>query len=232
MDHRKWSAIEEVLIRHGIKPILGVIPDNRDPGLIVDREDPGFWDRIRGLQEGGWEIALHGYQHVCQSHAKSFVPLHEQSEFAGLPAEIQHGMLEKAMSIMKDQHLEPRIWIAPMHGFDGQTVPALKSVGIRCISDGFALYPYVEQTMLWLPQQMWRFREMPFGVWTVCIHPSAVFESRLRAMETFILANRQRITTFSEIQALYSDRRRSMADRAFAKVWSRLLDWKRRAGRC
>ena len=231
MDHRKWSAIEEVLIRYGIKPILGVIPDNRDPRLMVDSEDPGFWNRIRGSRKRGWEIALHGYQHVCKSRGKSLVPLHEQSEFAGVPAEMQHDMLEKAMRIMKHEYLEPRVWIAPKHGFDGQTVDALKSFGILCISDGFALYPYVEAAMLWLPQQMWRFRKMPFGVWTICIHPSTVSESRLRAMETFISANRHRISTFSEIHAFYWGRRRSRADRAFAKLWTHLVNWKRRRER-
>ena len=228
MDHRKWSAVEEMLTRHGIKPILGVVPDNRDRGLMVDKEDPAVWERIRGFQERGWEIALHGYQHVCASSGKSLVPLHGQSEFAGLPLETQRAMLETAMRIMRDRRLEPRIWIAPKHGFDGQTISALKSVGIRCISHGFALYPYVEEAMLWIPQQMWRFREMPFGVWTICVHPSRMRESDLRAMESFIVANRQRMTTFSEVRAVYSDRCRSMADRALAKVWYRVLNWKRK----
>jgi predicted deacetylase len=228
MDHRKWSAIQEILTKHEIQPVLGVIPDNRDPGLMVDREDPGFWERIRGFQDRGWEIALHGFQHVCASSGKSLVPLHKQSEFAGLPLETQRGMLESAMRIMREQRLEPRVWIAPKHGLDGRTISALKSVGIRSISDGFAAYPYVEEAMLWIPQQMWRFRRMPFGVWTICLHPGAMREHDFKAMESFILANRQRFTTVSEIRAVYSDRCRSIADWAFEKVWFRLLDWKLR----
>ena len=46
MDIKKWQRMEELLDRYGIKPLVGVIPDNRDSSLIDTYEqDPEFWDK-------------------------------------------------------------------------------------------------------------------------------------------------------------------------------------------
>ena len=35
MDIEKWQRLEEFLDRYGIKPLVGIIPDNQDASLIV-----------------------------------------------------------------------------------------------------------------------------------------------------------------------------------------------------
>lgn len=35
----------------------------------------------------------------------------------------------------------------------------------------FSLYPYRDaRGIMWVPQQLWRFRKMLFGIWTICLH--------------------------------------------------------------
>ena len=63
MNWAGWDAIESLLMRHSIRPILAVVPDNRDPKLIVDSPCADFWERVRKWQRAGYAIALHGYQH-------------------------------------------------------------------------------------------------------------------------------------------------------------------------
>jgi hypothetical protein len=50
------------------------------------------------------------------------------------------------------------------------THKALVSLGIHTVSDGFSPYPHRDhQGVLWIPQQLWRLRPVPSGVWTLCL---------------------------------------------------------------
>ena len=67
-----WDAyfrVKELFGQYEIKPVLGVIPDNKDPEL---KSYPtcsfNFWDEMRSVQGDGWEIAMHGYTHVYDRH--------------------------------------------------------------------------------------------------------------------------------------------------------------------
>lgn len=42
MNPQGWQAVEDILDKYGVKPIVGIIPDNRDP-LFIWKEDPDFW---------------------------------------------------------------------------------------------------------------------------------------------------------------------------------------------
>ena len=53
----------------GLRPILAVVPDNRDPKLVAGPPRADFWERVRGWQARGWTIALHGYQHLYVTRA-------------------------------------------------------------------------------------------------------------------------------------------------------------------
>ena len=63
MDHAKWRLMEEILDRYGVKPMVGVIPHNEDPRLMIDTEETGFWyegGTLKRWIKKGWTIALHG----------------------------------------------------------------------------------------------------------------------------------------------------------------------------
>ena len=107
MDWKKFLEFKMLLDKHGIRPLIGVVPDNRDENLNREaengkgRERKGtaeFWEYIRSLQSQGWVIAMHGYQHVYTQKKRGMFPLNDFSEFAGLGFEQQFAMLEKGAS--------------------------------------------------------------------------------------------------------------------------------------
>ena len=70
MNWGVWDAVETELLRHNTRPIVAVVPDNRDPKLMADAPRAEFWDRVRRWQSIGWAIGLHGYQHVYVSKSR------------------------------------------------------------------------------------------------------------------------------------------------------------------
>ena len=68
MNKVKWQRMEDILDRHGIRPMVGVIPHNEDPKQEIDPVNPLFWDNVNVWKEKGWAIAMHGYNHVYSSH--------------------------------------------------------------------------------------------------------------------------------------------------------------------
>jgi predicted deacetylase len=166
-----WDCIEELLVEFGITPIVSVIPDNRDKTLRVSSPGENFWERVQSWQKRGWTLGLHGYQHCYLTRQAGMYGRSAHSEFAGLPYEVQEIKLQNAMRIFEEHGLKPEVWVAPAHSFDANTIEILLRMGVRVINDGYALYPYRDrQGMLWIPQQVGRFRKLPIGIWTVCFH--------------------------------------------------------------
>jgi predicted deacetylase len=215
MNHAKWLRWEQLVERHGIQPLVAVVPDNRDPQLSSGASDPDFWSHLRALQDRGWTIAIHGYQHACDVVGRSLVPIHRRSEFAGLCGDLQLRKLQTGLEVLRGHGLEPTVWVAPRHGFDANTVEALKAVGIRVISDGLSAYPHVSQGALWIPQQLWAGKPRRFGVWTICIHSNETTETQFQRFEEFLRQHRSKFATVEDIIAVYGKRRRSLVDRVF-----------------
>jgi predicted deacetylase len=229
INWQAWQQMEAILIEENVQPILGVIPDNQDPRLREGVPDARFWDRVRSWQARGWAIGLHGYRHEYVTKDAGILKLKGYSEFAGLPVEEQRGKLERAMEIFCREGVRPDVWVAPAHSFDGNTVQALLSLGIRTISDGLSLYPHRNsQGVFWVPQQLWTFRPVPFGVWTVCIHLQDQPYADLEKFRRIIRKYKHSITSLSQVVETYAQRKRNFADVAFASLW-RFVTWIRRA---
>ena len=227
MNHARWVQCEALMRRFSIRPILAVVPENRDPELVVDAEDPQFWSRIRTLQDEGWTIALHGFRHECRAAGKSLVPLDRLSEFAGVSAEKQLAMLEEGLRMLRGYELNPTVWAAPRHGFDENTLAGLKRVGIYSVSDGMWRLPFREDGVLWIPQQLWGGREMRDGVWTICVHANRITEPEFRALESFIKRHAAEFLSVDEVEKRWGKRRKRISD----DLASALRLGKRRAGR-
>jgi hypothetical protein len=172
MNWPVWQEIETLLVKFGIKPIMGVVPDNRDAKLMVCAPADDFWGHVRTWQARGWTIALHGYQHVYTNDESGLIGVTRQSEFASLPREVQREKLESGLAIFSEEGVQAECWIAPSHSFDWTTVDLLAELSLRVISDGLWLWPYSDRRgITWVPQQLWSgLRSMPFGVWTICYH--------------------------------------------------------------
>jgi len=224
MNWSIWNQIEEMLLCENVKPILAVVPDNVDEKLMVDKPDPAFWDRVREWKQRGWTIAVHGYQHRYLTREPGLIGLNPYSEFAGLPLAEQQNKLERALDIFHSQRLDPDLWVAPAHSMDQNTLEALRSLGIRKVSDGFAIYPHVDaRGILWIPQQMWRFRPMPFGVWTVCLHPNDWTAKHLLRLKNSLEEYRGQMATLEEIIPAFSRREANACDAMFEVLYLGLI---------
>lgn len=201
MDQKKWKRVEVLLDRYTIKPIVAVIPNNKDSEQIKDKEDAGFWDKVRQWQDNGWHIALHGYDHLYISSHSGFLPFNNVSEFAGLDYERQEEKIKKGTDIFRSKGVSANIWVAPSHTFDENTLKAIKNTtDIDIVSDGIAIFPYFSKGFRWIPQQFWHFRKMPFGVWTSCFHPNDMTDQEFDRLEEFIEINHQEFVDVNDLR--------------------------------
>jgi predicted deacetylase len=211
-----WEQIEEVLLRTGIRPLLAVIPDNRDESLKVTAPRPDFWDRAREWQARGWTIGIHGYQHRYVTRDRGMFGWNGRSEFAGLSFAEQHEKIQNSLAIFEREGVVPEVWVAPNHSFDRTTVAALNDAGLRVISDGLALYPYVDKDgMVWIPLQLWGFRPRRVGVWTVCLHPNKWANRELEGFSRAVALHAGRITDFDTVRERFGSRPPNVLDRSF-----------------
>jgi predicted deacetylase len=190
-----------ILARHGVSPIVAVVPDNQDPDLNRQVPDPEFWDRMRSLQAAGATIAMHGYRHLCASRGTSLLSLHKETEFAGVDLSVQQQWIHSGLAILSGHGLRPRLFVAPRHGFDRNTLRALAAEGMGALSDGFARRPFTHHKILWIPQQLWEPVERPAGLWTICIHTNTASASLEERLETFLTEHAGHLSSFDQVIA-------------------------------
>jgi len=190
-----------ILARHAVLPILAVVPDNQDPDLNRQALDPGFWDRMRSLQAAGATIAMHGFRHLCASRGTSILGLHGQTEFAGVDPVLQRQWIRSGLAILRDHGLKPRLFVAPRHGFDRNTLLALKEEGLNVLSDGFARRSITRHEILWIPQRLWEPVAKKTGLWTICIHTNTASATLEETLDSFLGSHVRDFTTFDHVIA-------------------------------
>ena len=220
MDSVKWQRIENILDTYGVRPMVGVIPANEDPKQQIDIADTEFWAKVKAWEKKGWAIALHGYDHCFISDAgmKGLNPLWERSEFAGVPLEVQKEKIRKGMAVFRVNGVEPKYFFAPAHTYDQNTLQALREESkIRIISDTIAAHPYRKGDFVFIPQLGGRCSEMKLpGMWTFCLHPSAMKEEDFLATERFLQAHKEEMLGFDKLD---------LSKLKSKNLMSRLLSW-------
>lgn len=197
MDIDKWNKIEDLCEKYHVKPIVGVIPHCEDKALEDYPIDNSFWDKVKNWKEKGWEIALHGYNHVYSTKCWGINPVNKRSEFAGEPLEVQKEKIKKGVQIFKENGINPRVFIAPSHTFDLNTINALKECSeIRIISDTIASKPYTNKGMTFVPQQTGVARNLPFKVITCCYHPNMMTNKDFEDLDKFLSENSKKFIEF------------------------------------
>lgn len=229
MDSKKWQAIEFILDKYNIKPLVGIVPNNKDPQLIIDTPDIKFWSKARCWQKKGWSIALHGYDHVYLSNEGGINPFWNRSEYAGVPIEEQKRKIKEGISVFIENNIRADYFFAPSHTFDENTLFALESESmIRNISDTFSLYPYKRLGFNFFPQQFGGFRNILVpGYWTFCFHPNIMSDEGISAFERFIQLYRNRFCDFSEFDNVYVRESMSYLEKLINKL---VLKYKTRDG--
>jgi hypothetical protein len=213
MDRCRWMRYWPLIVRFGLRPILAVVPENRDPELDKVLPDARFWREMLALQATGATIGLHGYQHLCTAAGRGVIGVHERSEFAGVSLEEQRRRIAAGLAILRSKGLRPQVWVAPRHGFDATTIVVLREEGVGVISDGFASAPYREDGLIWIPQQLWGPVEKKSGVWTICVHANTASDEEVADLESFLCRFGDRFTSVDRVVAEWPIGERSVGDR-------------------
>jgi len=205
MNWDNFNFLVSVFKKHGIKPLLAVIPDNKDSELLKYPANPDFWRIIKELSQDGWIIAQHGFEHLYKTGNGGVLKINKKGEFSGLDFKIQKTMIADGARIIKDRLSSiSEIFVAPGHSFNKDTIKALKENNFNYISDGIALYPFEKWGIMWLPQVLWRPRRIWFGQITVLLHTNTEERPDLNEIEEFISKNRKMIGNFSELMEWYA----------------------------
>jgi predicted deacetylase len=219
-DRKAWPRFRELVEEFGIRPILAVVPDNQDAELESSRYDAGFWAEMREMEAVGATIAIHGYRHLCAGRGKSLLGLHYKSEFAGVNLETQRRWIRAGRDILRGWGLNPRLWAAPRHGFDWNTLCALRDEGVGYISDGFARVPFVRGGITWIPQQLWAPVHKTKGLWTICIHPGTARTADVDQLRAFLMEHSTQFTSFDRVAAEFAVRALGMGERIYQRLAS------------
>jgi len=218
MPRERWEQFRSVIEEFRMQPILAVIPENRDSSLEPAPHDPAFWDEMGALEAAGATIAVHGYRHTCISPGASLLGIHRQSEFAGVDLSTQREWIRAGLALLRELGLNPRLWAAPRHGFDRNTLLALHEVGLDYISDGFARIPFRQDAVTWIPQQLWAPVAKRKGVWTICIHPITARAWEVERLRWFLKGHCPQFTSFDRVTAEFNGDTLGFCEWAYERI--------------
>ena len=202
-ENMNWDLMQksELLFeKFSIKPVLGVIPNNKDTHLLKYPKGNNFWEKVRGWQKKGWEIAMHGDSHVYDSNSNQhdYFSYGGGSEFFGHSLEDQILKIKNGLQKFNQENIKIRNFYAPNHSYDKNTFTALKSCGINEVIDGYGLMPYKENGIKFIPQLFHKVVALPFGIQSSTIHLNYWNEKDFNNFERFIEKNADKIISYDQ----------------------------------
>lgn len=172
MNWEQWNKAMQLLHDINATALIGVIPDCQDPSLQIDIPRNDFWEYIKQLQDKGFSLAMHGFNHVFSTKANGIVTKNKISEFAGLPYEVQLEKIRHGKAILNAHGIYTDVFFAPAHSYDDNTLRALAECGFHYVSDGFSARPYRRQGITCLPCPNGGIPKIKrAGFYTAVIHP-------------------------------------------------------------
>lgn len=218
MNESNWNRMEKLLNKYQIKPIVGIIPQNKDNDLIKYGCCNNFIDKVNNWKKNKWTIAMHGYQHLYVTSNGGINPVNDRSEFAGLPLKEQKDKIKKGYNLLIKKGIEPKLFFAPSHTFDKNTITALiEDTNIRIISDTIANDVYFENGIFFIPQQSGSVRNLPFKIATFCYHPNTMNETDFNELEKFVKKNINHFGSFDLIKL--TKRKKNIYDKVISKLY-------------
>ncbi len=197
MDMEKFNLFRNFFDENGIKPLLCVVPDNKDPKLVKSTFNQDFWKLIRELKEDGYGIAMHGTHHLATGKSLGMISGDVPTEYAGMSYESQLKKLREGKHALAQLGLDTEVFAAPNHSYDRNTLKACKKLGLKYISDGMSKKPYMLEGVKCIPlSPSWKHHKS--GLLTMCIYPG---NENLDGRETifeFLRENLVNVITFEE----------------------------------
>lgn len=218
MNWDNFYKVKEILDRHQVKPLLGVVPDNQDETIRFSEARTDFFPYIRKLQQEGYTISQHGYQHVYETEDSGLLHLNPFSEFAGLSYEEQFQKLKAGRDILENAGIRTNIFMAPGHSYDANTIKILSELGFLYVTDGFYKKPYMEGGLLFVPCTMLESYKGK-NINTLCFHLNRKTDTDLKKLEEFIIQKKDSIAQFDgeslKKQAVRKGIRVTLAQKSF-----------------
>jgi len=208
MNWEMMERVKKLFNMYNVRPILGIIPKNEDKDLKkYPLCDFDFWNEIKNLKSQGWEVAMHGYEHLYDKYCKKndYMGYGGNSEFVGHSFETQFKKLSLGLEVFKKQNVNVEIFFAPNHTFDYNTVIACKKLGFKSIIDGYGLTPYYDNEILFIPQLFYKLYSLPFGIQTIQLHTNYFSEKDYLELEKFVIKNKSKIISYKKAFDLESD---------------------------
>ncbi|MGM9484166.1 DUF2334 domain-containing protein [Roseateles sp. NT4] len=222
-----WARFQPFLDffdRHpGVKPLLGVVPDNRDAKLDVAPPRTDFWDLARQWHARGWTLAQHGTTHEYSQPGGGLLGVGTKSEFTGLPLQAQKERLARGKAILEREGVWQPCFMAPSHSFDDNTLRALRELGFEAVTDGYGMYPYDIEGITLVPQLFSTPMHLGFGVYTLCLHVNSMSDDRIAKTLSFMTQHTDRLIGFNEARRARAPRLLSSAARAVSSSALRAL---------
>lgn len=203
MDWEKFLRFKELLSEYGIKPLLGVIPENLDDSIKgSDKGKPeDFWAYLKELSNEGYVLSQHGTYHIYTTTSGGLFPLNKQSEFAGKSYELQYGLLEEGKNILLEHGIETDIFMAPSHSYDRKTLKALKELGFTAITDGFGYAPYTYYGIDFYPISFKRgdtLKSTKEGYSTLVFHTNTMKDKDFESFERILRDNKEKFISYGD----------------------------------
>ena len=204
MNWNYMDKCEKIFDDLKIKPLLGVIPNNKDPELLRYQLNEKFWDRVRDWKNKGWEISMHGLSHLYEikTNKKDYFNYGGDSEFYGLDFDTQKNKIELGIEKFENEKIKVRSFFAPNHTYDLNTLRALRESGIKIIVDGYGLFPYTDHGLFFVPQLFYKEIFLPFGIQSTQIHLNYWSDEYFDSFKKFIFKYKENILDLEQILML------------------------------
>ena len=220
----KWDnfyQIKEIFDKYQIKPLIGVVPDNRDGLLHFEEYKVDFWQTIAGIQNEGWAVAQHGYRHVYVTEDTGLLKINPFSEFAGVSPEEQLVKIQNGQKILQDHGITTNIFMPPGHTYDKNTLCVLRQCGFAYVTDGYGRTPYIRDGLKFYPSRTGNYNILP-GCNTICLHTNMMQENDFIELDQFIKTHKDSLVSYNEMLETIP-----AVHRTFRIVWQEKTDlWK------
>ena len=203
-ENMNWALMdkcEKLFDKFKIKPLLGIIPINKDPELLKFPKNGRFWERVESWKNKGWEITMHGCNHLYtqKSDKNDIFNYGGNSEFYGLDYSTQLNKIKTGLEEFKKREIKVRSFFAPNHIYDSNTLKALKDSDIKIIIDGYGLFPYYKNKILFIPQLFYKEIFLPFGIQSTQMHINEWNDEAYKNFEMFVEKNYSKILNLNNI---------------------------------
>ena len=144
---------------------------------------------------------MHGCNHLYTQHSdkKDIFNYGGNSEFYGLDYDLQLKKIKLGLLEFEKKKIKIRSFFAPNHIYDENTLNALRECGIKIIIDGYGLFPFFKNEILFVPQLFYKEIFLPFGIQSTQMHINTWNKEYYANFEKFINKNKNNIINLDYI---------------------------------